>query len=308
MAIVLISQHPNSSKWIHLLKSFNKNLDLRIYPFDSDREEVDYALTWKPPLGALKNYPNLKAIASLRAGVDDLLKDPDLPKIPITRIIDPKVAQSMGYYLLGTIMNYFCHLTSYKERQEQKVWEQRPNIIADNLTVGIMGLGAIGKEVALKLNSIGLNVIGWAKSKKEISNINCFQGEKEFYSFLNQSNILICLLPLTKETKGILNKKTFQQLPKGAHIINVARGEHLEEDHLIEMLNNNHLSGATLDVFKQEPLDPSHPFWEHDKITITPHVSSLSNPNIVIPQVLKNYELLKQNKPLNNIISLEKGY
>ena len=171
-----------------------------------------------------------------------------------------------------------------------------------------MGLGALGKVLAKDLFRFGFNVQGWSRSRKNLPGIKTFAGDQEQTAFLNSTQILVCLLPLTKETSGILNHDLFSQLPKGAHIINVARGGHLVDNDLLGMLDKNHLSGASLDVYHQEPLPSEHPFWEHPKVHMTPHYASVSDTNSVVPQVLENFRRLESGQGLLNLVSKTKGY
>ncbi|MGB5458884.1 MAG: NAD(P)-dependent oxidoreductase, partial [Eudoraea sp.] len=174
--------------------------------------------------------------------------------------------------------------------------------------VGIMGMGALGEKLAEDLIKNRFKVIGWATSPKIIPGVKVYTGDKEKNTFLSRSNILVCLLPLTRETTGILNSKLFKELPKQSYVINVARGGHLVDEDLLEYINNGHLAGAGLDVFHEEPLSVEHPFWTHPKIHITPHIASVSDIESVIPQLLENYGRLKEGLPLNNIVNREKGY
>ena len=174
--------------------------------------------------------------------------------------------------------------------------------------MGILGLGALGSVLAKDLVRFGFHTQGWSQSEKNIGQVKTFAGIDELSTFLSTTEILVCLLPLTDETKGILNKALFMQLPEGAFVINVARGGHLVDADLIEMLDNGKLSGAALDVFHQEPLDKNHPFWVHDKVQLTPHCASVSDTQSVVPQILENYNRLSDGSPLINLVSRDKGY
>lgn len=309
MSIVIISPNRNIEPWINSLKKVEPKIDIQIFGKDNNQGESDFALSWNHPIGAFSNYPNLKCISSMGAGVDHLLNDPDLPKnITITRIVDPELSQSMFEFILSLIMNHLRGLTGYKIEQSYTIWEPKPYIRMKDVNIGIMGIGAIGTHSALQLNKLGFKVSGWASSKKEIKDVTVFYGDKQLPDFLKDSHILICLLPLTKETQGILNEATFRLLPKNAFVINVARGQHLVDLDLIELIDNGHLSGASLDVFSDEPLAKEHPFWKHPKINITPHIASLTNPNSVAPQIIENYKRMKENRPLLNVVSRNKGY
>jgi glyoxylate/hydroxypyruvate reductase A len=309
MAIVLISEKSNKERWQKALKLLLPDLNVGFYPNDSNREEVDFALVWHPPLGVFKNYPNLKVIASTGAGVDHILKDPNIPEgVIITRVVDIKLTNDMSNYLIAQVMNHIRNIAYYRLEQQEMKWSPKPYLDDSKIQIGIMGMGELGQDVANKLKHLGLNVHGWARSKKDLSNIKVFAGSNEFTDFLSQSDILICLLPLTKETFNILNKDTFSSLPSGAYVINVARGEHLVVDDLIEALDSGKLSGACLDVFREEPLPNDHVFWTHPKISITPHVASITIPESVASQIIENYKKMIKGELLLNSVSRSAGY
>ncbi|HAK45882.1 MAG TPA: glyoxylate/hydroxypyruvate reductase A, partial [Spirochaeta sp.] len=295
MSLVIISKKSNQGIWEKALKSLDPELDVSIYPDDINREEVDFALVWHPPLGVFNEYPNLKCIASTGAGVDHILKDPDLPKdVVLTRVVDPLLTQDMTSYLLAQVMCHTRNVSHYKLLQTKNEWQPKRYHDKTKITIGIMGYGELGRDAGEKFKSLGFNVIGWANSAKNIDGIKIFVGDDEFSGFLNKSDILICLLPLTPATLNILNRKTFSQLPKGAFIINVARGEHLVVDDLIEAIDTGQLSGACLDVFRQEPLPKEHLFWRHPRVTVTPHIASITSPESVAPQIIENYRRLER--------------
>ena len=309
MALLIICNDRNLNPWINALKNIDPDLDVRIYPEEGKLEDIEFVLCWKHPHGVLNRYPNLKVISSLGAGVDHLFQDAQLPTyIPITRIVDPELGQAMSEFVIGLILNHMRSLNLYFDNQKNKLWEAKPFKIAKNMTVGIMGMGVLGQDLAQKLDTIGFKVIGWAQSEKQIDNVQIFRGSDEYDAFLKQTNILVCLLPLTDKTKNILDKNTFLKLPDQAYVINVARGEHLVDEDLIEMIDGKKLSGASLDVFRNEPLTKDHLFWNHPNISITPHIASLTNPDSVAPQIIENYNRSKANQTLLNEVSFKKGY
>ncbi|WP_162054623.1 2-hydroxyacid dehydrogenase [Pontibacter pamirensis] len=309
MSITIITQGKDLTPWVNALKEKRPELNVRIYPEDTNREDVEFALAWNHPIGAFKKYPNLKCISSMGAGVDHILKDPELPEAAIiTRITDPNLAKDMAEFTIALVMNHVRGLSSFKIAEQKQLWKPTGYLRTEDVTVGVMGVGVLGTHVARQLNKIGFKVNGWASTAKELENVEVYVGQNGLNAFLAASDILICLLPLTKETANILNKDTFRKLPEGAFIINVARGEHLVEQDLIEMIDEGHLSGASLDVFREEPLPKQHPFWEHPKINITPHIASITNPATAVSQILDNYDRLKNNEPLTGTVSLTKGY
>jgi len=309
MAIVVIRQDNKLDAWIKALMA--KAPDIHIYSYleEHPKEEITMACVWKQPADTLKLYPKLRCIASFGAGVDFIFKDHSVPKhIPITRVVDPVLASDMSEFVLALILSFFKNLNSYKTDQLEKVWFPQEYKRISDVTVGIMGMGALGEKLAEDLIKNRFKVIGWATSPKVVPEVEVFAGNSEKDTFLSRSNILVCLLPLTPETTGILNKILFQELPKQSYVINVARGGHLVDEDLLEYIDNGHLAGAGLDVFHQEPLPVEHPFWKHPKIHITPHVASVSDIESVIPQLLENYRRLTEKLPLMNIVSREKGY
>ncbi len=308
MGIVIIRQDDKIELWQKALRRNTADIPIYSYLEEHPEEQIKMALVWKPPLGSLGKYKNLECIASSGAGVDFLFKDKELPNVPITRVVDEYLAKDMSEHVIALIFSHLKNLNQYKIDQFNKVWKPIDYHRIEDLTIGIMGLGALGKVLAEDLLRFGFKVQGWSGSRKDLSGIKTFAGQKEKTTFLNATQILVCLLPLTKETTGILNKDLFSQLPKGAHVINVARGGHLVDKELLEMLDNEHLSGASLDVYHQEPLSTEHPFWEHPKVHMTPHYASVSDTDSVVPQILENYRRLENGQELLNLVSKTKGY
>ncbi|MDT7830585.1 glyoxylate/hydroxypyruvate reductase A [Pricia sp. S334] len=309
MAIVIIRQDGKIDLWKEALLTEAPDLDVYSYYENHPKDDIEVALVWKHPEGSLAKYNNLELIACNGAGVDFIFEDPDVPEgIPITRVVDTKLAEDMSEHVLAVILAHLKNLDIYKLQQTQKVWKTRDYHRISDFKVGIMGLGELGSVLAKDLVRFGFEVQGWSNSPKSLENVNSFAGDDELSGFLASTEILVCLLPLTDKTTGILNKSLFKKLPKNAFVINVARGGHLVDLDLIEMLDNDHLSGAGLDVYHQEPLPTSHPFWQHEKIHMTPHYASVSDPKFVVPQIVENYRRLKAGKSLLNEVSRDKGY
>ena len=309
MSIVIIRQDNKIELWKEALQRVAPEIKVYSYLEKHAREEIEVALVWKHPKGTLSKYSNLKYIASSGAGVDFIFADQTTPKnLPITRVVDTMLASDMSEYIIAVIFSYLKHLNGYKIAQTKSVWKPKAYYRITDFTIGILGLGALGNVLAKDLVKFWFKTQGWSATKKSIIGVSTFAGQKELSTFLSTTEILVCLLPLTKETKGILNKNFFKQLPQGAHIINAARGGHVVDKDLIEMIDNNHLSGASLDVFHQEPLPASHPFWTHEKINITPHYASVSDTASVVPQIIENYRRMKKGAPLLNSVSTVKGY
>jgi glyoxylate/hydroxypyruvate reductase A len=288
--------------------SKNESLDIQIYP-DIDRpEDIEFAISWKHPEDLYKDFPNLKVIASMGAGVNHILKDKDLPEqVRVTRIVDEQLTEDMSQFVLLNCLAVSRNLFTHLQDQSDKHWNTKPYQTQKNTSVGIMGYGVLGQEAGKVLKKNGFEVVGYANSSKTVDGIRVY-GEKEQEEFLNNTQILVCLLPVTELTTGILNLDLFRKLKNKAYLINVARGEHLNEDDLLKAIDQDIISGASLDVFREEPLPSSHPFWEHPQIQITPHIASMTDPESVANQLLDNYERMKNGKALLNEVNTAKGY
>ena len=309
MAIVVIRQDNKIELWKNALQKADSSLKVYSYLEDHPKDEITMAVIWKHPKGTLANYPNLKCIASAGAGVDYIFEDETRPKnIPITRIVDPFLAGDMSEHVLSVILAHLKNLNAYKLDQVANVWEPKEYLRIKDVSVGILGLGELGALTATDLTRFGFKVQGWSRSKKNINGVKTFSGADEQQEFLKTTNVLVCLLPLTPATEGILNKELLSQLPKNAYVINVARGGHLVDKDLIELLDADHLSGACLDVYHTEPLPKTHPFWNHRKVHMTPHYASVSDTNSVIPQIVENYKRLNSGEKLQNLVDSDRGY
>ncbi|MDO6473319.1 glyoxylate/hydroxypyruvate reductase A [Maribacter sp. 1_MG-2023] len=309
MAIVVIRQDNKIELWKNVLQKADNSLKVYSYLEDHPKDEITMAVIWKHSTGTLANYPNLKCIASAGAGVDYIFEDDSRPKnIPITRIVDPFLAGDMSEHVLAVIFAHLKNLNVYKLDQVANVWGPKEYLRIKDVTVGILGLGELGALTATDLTKFGFKVQGWSRSKKNIEGVATFSGADGQQEFLKTTDVLVCLLPLTTATEGILNKALLSQLPKNSYVINVARGGHLVDEDLIKLLDTDHLSGACLDVYHTEPLPKSHPFWNHKKVHMTPHYASVSDTNSVIPQIIENYKRLNSGEKLQNLVDSDKGY
>lgn len=305
MSVLVISPGRDPEVWVRELKNQHPGMEVHKFPEEHNQEEVEYAVAWKHPRGIFKNYPNLKVIASMGAGVDHITSDPAIPEnITITRVVDNQLSIDMSDFVLALVMERLKNLSFHHNNQN---WEPKKYLRIQDQRVGIMGMGVLGSAVAKKLKLNGFQVSGWAREERTHGDIHVY-GENGLEDFLEQTDTLVCLLPLTRETENILNKELFEKLPQGAYVINVARGEHLVEYDLLEMIDKGHLSGASLDVFRKEPLPEEHPFWKHNSIRITPHIASVTDPKTVVPQIVENYNRMKDGEPLKNVVKRDKGY
>ena len=301
MSIAIICPNRDMEEWVAAFEAQAPSLKVEVWPEISDPEGVKFALCWKHPDGVLQQFPNLKCISSLGAGVEHLLNDPTLPPdIPLVRIVDADLKQSMAEYVMLGVLEHFRRFKEYRRQQELGEWIALPIPHSSSVNIGIMGCGALGRYVSEKLSDFGFTVSCWSRSTKKIKNITTYSGNDELNTFLGKANILVCMLPLTSETENILNAQLFNQVSPGTYLINVARGGHLVESDLLSAIDSGKLSGALLDVVKEEPLATQHPFRTHKKITITPHIASITNPETAVAQVLENYRRVLAGEPLLN--------
>lgn len=272
-------------------------------------ERADWAVVWKPPPGALARMKGLKGIFSLGAGVDHILSDPDMPKdIPLSRVVDPYLTAGMSEYVVLHVLAH--HRGLYRNLAAQAAGRWRPFAAkrADAVRVGILGLGELGLDAARKLKPFGYRLAGWSATRKAEPGVESFAGTAELAAFLGRTDILVCLLPLTPATRGILNSATLALLPEGAALINAARGGHLIESDLIAALDEGHLSGATLDVFQREPLPPESPLWSHPKVVVTPHMASLTDARSTAKAMVESMARIRAGgRPLYEV-DLARGY
>lgn len=306
MSLAIICPGKNPDSWIQAIVDLDPDLKIQIYPEISRPEEVEVALVWQHPAGILSTFPNLKLVSSMGAGVDHILTDKSISEdLPIVRIVDEKLTFSMTNYVIMGVLNFHRRLNHFQENQVRKVWDMSDPEI--EVKIGVMGVGALGGDVLEKLSLMGFPVVGFGFSEKEYFKYPYFS-QARLGEFLAEVNVLVCLLPLTPETESILNLELFQQCKPGTYLINVARGKHLVEEDLTVALDAGYLSGALLDVYRKEPLPEEHPFWEDSRITLTPHIASVTNPLAAAPQILENINRIKTNRGLINYVNRSRGY
>ena len=309
MALAVIRNDHKTPGWLEAFREADPHVAGYDYARPHPKEAVTMAAVWKHPKGSLSEYPNLRAVHGLGAGVDFILEDPDLrPEWPVLRVTDPYLAADMAEYILAQVLAYLRQLPDYQIDKSRAQWKPRPYRRIGDVTVGLMGLGTLGRAAARLLASAGFSCCGWTRSSAPNTGFPVYTGPQELNPFLASADVLVCLLPLTQQTRGILNRETFRALPQGAYLMNVARGPLLVEEHLLEALDGGKLSGACLDVFAQEPLPAGHPFWDHPAVQLTPHIASVSEPGSVVPQILANYRALLKGEKLHNLVSRGLGY
>ncbi|GBU10202.1 glyoxylate/hydroxypyruvate reductase A [Gammaproteobacteria bacterium] len=309
IAILFLSTWDNFEHWQQQLLDCEPNLDIRSIKNMGNPDDIDIVLAWKPPAGIFSQLTNLKFIQSLGMGVDHLFECADLPRnIPIARIIDNDMGMQMSEYVLYGVLHHHRLFGAYKAQQQNSIWKPLSMPKPKGSRIGILGFGVLGKSVADTLFAQGFPISTWSNSKKNHATYSMYHGMNMLADFLKNTDILVNLLPLTSHTRGILNKSLFEQLPKGAFLINPARGAHLIEDDLLASLENNQLSGALLDVYQTEPLTANHLFWKHPKITLTPHIAAVTNPITASSQIIENYHLIKAGKQPKNQVEFVREY
>ncbi len=302
MNILFASETEKPEFWLPLLQ--------KALPEDtfvsSASETVDIALVATPPPGTFARLKNLKLIQSLWMGVERLLADPQLPRgVPLARLIDPGMVAAMSETVLAHVLDWHRHHYTYRAYQAQSKWHRHRQFLASDRTVGLLGLGQLGSHAASRLLPLGFNVAGWSRRPKTTPGIECFS---DLEAMLGKTDALVCLLPLTDKTKGILNKKLFSSMKPNGCVINVARGGHLVTEDLIAALDAGHLRHAYLDVFEPEPLPKESPLWRHPGVTVTPHAAALTEPRTSVAKIVENVERVRRGQPALNLVDFEAGY
>lgn len=309
MRAVLLSAFDSAAVWREAFARVMPELELVAGPDVPQPETVEAALVWKPPAGALARFPNLRLIHGLGHGVDYLFQDPKLPReVPIVRLVDPALIAQMSEYVCAAALWWHRRFDDYRELQRAGRWQRLPTQPTNQCRVGVLGLGAIGADCAGRLAYLGFTVHGWSRRPKQLDGIHCHHGQAGLGACLAASDIVVCLLPLTPETIGIIDANTLAQLPRGAYVVNLARGGHVVESDLLAALDDGQVAGALLDVCAEEPLPLGHSFWTHPKVRLTPHVAGLTMPETAAPLIADNLRRLTSGQPLQNRVEREDGY
>lgn len=308
MAILYRSEAERGRKWRALFAREMPDMPFRIWPDTGDVDDIEYLVAWTPSAELIASLPNLKVLFSVGAGVDQLDLSAVPPTVDVVRMIDPGIIEGMTEYVTFATLTLHRHMLEYAAAQSEGRWQPIDAVPARSRRVGVMGLGSLGKAALSQLASFGFPMSGWSRSRAEIQGVTCYAGHDELTPFLQQCDIVICLLPLTEETEGILCTSTFDALPKGAAVINAARGGHLIEQDLLDALDRGQLSGAVIDVLHEEPAPADHPFWSHPRILLTPHTAAQTMAETAGPVLLDNVRRHRAGKPLNGLVERQRGY
>ncbi|MEM8686858.1 MAG: glyoxylate/hydroxypyruvate reductase A [Pseudomonadota bacterium] len=314
MAVLFVLNRYNASDWADMMRERAPDLDIRLWPDETGNpEEIRFVVAWNPPAGELAKFSNLEVIFSMGAGVDHLMKDPDLPKVPVVRVVDGDLTKRMTEYVVMNVLLHHRRVGLYRTQQKAGEWTEHSQPAANEVRVGILGFGVLGQDCGILLRDLGFQVAGWSNGRKHVEGIESFAGSAELDAFLGRTDILVSLLPHTPDTDRMLNASLFAKLPQdgaldGPFLINAGRGKVQSDADVLAALNDGTLKGASLDVFEEEPLPSDSPLWAHPRLVLTPHVAAESSPvaiNDYILDQLRGYEL---GEPLSNVANAARGY
>ena len=308
MSVAIIFNQKPIDDWFDKLAELLPETKVEIYPEIENPNDVEFIVTWKPHVGYVNEFPNLKVVQSVGAGIDHLLHTPIPSTINITRIVDPALKHDMFEHVLTCVFTSIKNILPYYKAQLEKNWHPTSYKTIAETTVTILGLGEIGNDVATKFVNLGFTVKGWSNSPKNIEGVESFSGINELENAISQTDFIINILPLTAQTEGILNEQFFEFCSDNTVLINVGRGGHLVENDLLTAIKNNKIKEAYLDVFIEDPLPENHPFWTNSQVYVTPHIASMTNANTALEQVADNYKRMKNEETLLNQVSMERGY
>lgn len=313
---LLIIGSQRSDQFAAAVTTHAPDIDVRIWPDAGRIEDIRYALAWGPPLGALKTVPNLQLIVSVGAGVDHLFKDPDLPRVPIVRYVDPDLTGRMTEYVTLHVLWHQRRMCEFQEQQSRQEWKYLPEPAAHEVRVGIMGLGVMGASAAKALSALGYQLHGWSRTPRQIPGMTCHAGRDQLAGFLAGVDVLVCLLPNTPDTRGILNRDLFRGLSRsgrhprlpGPSLINAGRGPLQVEADILASLDAGELQSASLDVFETEPLAKTSPLWRHPRVVITPHNAAESETNAIVRYMLRQVRAHMNGQPVENVVDPARQY
>ena len=303
--ILFASTKEKPEFWIPLLEKALPADRFHAWP-EVNGGDIDIALVATHPPGTFARLGKLKLIQSLWMGVENIIGDAELPPgVPLARLIDPGMVNAMGETVIAHLLDWHRHHYLYRALQKQRKWKRRRQFLPSDRTVGLLGLGELGRSIAAKLLTMGFNIAGWSRRPKKLGGVFC---STDLSAVLQRSDAAVCLLPLTPATQNILNKETLSQIRKGGCLINVARGGHLVVPELLAALDAGHLAHAYLDVFDPEPLPPESPLWSHPGVTVTPHAAALTEPRTSVPRIAENIERVRRGEAPLNTVDFDAGY
>ena len=309
MRIILFRGDGVIEPWVREFAALMPQVETVAWKEGAALPPCDYAVVWSPTPALLDQLAHVRAIFLMGAGVDALLKLGDaLPPVPIVRLGDAGMGVQMAEYVAHAVLRYYRHFDDYEQQARHGVWDPLPLTPKEEFAVGIMGLGKLGLPVVEAMRLFGFPVRGWSRTPKDIPGVECFHGEEGLEPFLRGTKVLVCMLPLTPETANLLDRHRLGKLQPGAYLINVSRGAILSEPDLMTMIRSGQIAGATLDVFRHEPLPAPHPFWNEPRISITPHISALTVRHDAVLQIQEKIAKLESGQPVDDIVDRDLGY
>ena len=309
MAVLVLSSPLPSAPFADALRAAAPGVPVWTDADTAPADAVEAILAWRMKPGILPRFPSLRVLCSTGAGVDKLVTVPDLPAgLPVTRVVDPAQATEIAQYVLACVLQHTRDLPRYAQQQAQALWLRHPVRPAAHCRVGVLGLGAVGRTIAAACRAVGYPVAGWSRSARAVDGVACAHGMAALPGFLAQTDILVCVLPLTDETRGLLDRRTLSMLPRGAYLVNVGRGEHVVEADLHALLDAGHLAGAALDVFEREPPLPEDWIWSHPQVRATPHIAAQALAETVAAQCLDALHRAREGRPQPHAVDRGLGY
>ncbi|MFZ3202643.1 MAG: glyoxylate/hydroxypyruvate reductase A [Pseudomonas sp.] len=308
MALLYKADPVRGEQWQALFAEQAADIEWRAWPDIGDPRDIRYLAAWQAPDDLDTLLPNLQVLFALSAGVDQLDLGRLPTSLPVVRLLDPGITQGMCEYASFAVLSLHRDMLRYRQQQTEKRWQAHRLVPAAKRRIGVMGLGLQARQILASLQPYGFALSGWARSRHRIPGVDCFAGAEQLPAFLGQCDIVLCVLPLTERTEGILDRQLFQHLPKGAALVNMGRGGHLVEEDLLEALASGQLSAAVLDVLQQEPAAPDHPFWHHPQILLTPHIAAMTQPESAFAVLLENIRRHQRGEPMLGQIDREQGF
>lgn len=295
-------------EWAEIFRVEAPEIEFRLWPEIGDGADVRYLAAWEPPADLATRFPNLQLLFSTGAGVDQFDFAALPPDLAIVRMVEPGIVNGMVEYVTHAVLDLHRDMPAYRRAQQQRQWQVIPVRPASERRVGVLGLGSLGKAVLEKLVSFGFDCAGWSRSRRDVAGVACHAGANELDAFLARSDILVCLLPLTDATRGLLNAALFEKLPNGASLVHVGRGPQLVAADLLRALDEGHLAEAVLDVTDPEPLPADHALWSHPRVRITPHIASMTQPQTAARVAIDNLRRFARGEPLVGLVDRARGY
>lgn len=310
MAVLLSTKAHTMADWKAALLAVDPSLEIRMFPEAGAPEDIEAAVVWTAhDMMELRRYPNLRLIVSMGAGVDHLFRPPGPPPgVPVARLVDTRLTQGMTEWVLLNVLRFHRQDLEYRDQQIRRVWFELPAPETSARCIGIMGLGELGTDAARALRALGFPVMGWSRRPKQVEGVETFHGDDGLLAMSARADMLVCLLPLTPQTRGIINARLLGAMKPGGYLLNAARGGHQVASDLLAALDSGQLAGAALDVFEPEPLPAESPFWSHPKVILTPHAASITIPSSAAPQVVENIHRARDGRPLINLVDFAAGY